>query len=325
MSLFTSLPKTDLHCHLDGSLRMETLCELADMQGIRLPALPGSAAYDSLEQYLQAFAITCSVMQTADAIARVAFELIEDAALDNVKHIEVRFCPTFLTEQGLSHDEVIEAALHGMGSASGKYGISTGLILCAMRNSPPTQSLAIAKLAITYRRRGVVALDLAGPEAGYPAKAHAESFREALRHGLHTTVHAGEGDGAESIRQALVDCGAQRIGHGVRVVESSELLDEVIKRQIPLEVCLSSNVQTGVVASMDNHPLRRLYDLGAKVTINTDNRLISHTTMSGELLLAHEHLGFSQAELTKLISNGADSAFLSASERLELHGALDVS
>lgn len=313
------LPKTDLHCHLDGSLRLRTILELAEKQRVKLPAddeeklakaIHQGEICDSLVTYLEAFDITCSVLQTYDALERVAFELAEDAAKENVWHLEVRYAPILHTRRGLSHGAIVDAVLSGLKAAERKYGISTGVIVCGIRNIDPKESLRLAELAVAYKSQGVVAFDLAGGEAGNPARKHADSFNLVRANNMNTTVHAGEAYGPESIQQALHYCGAHRIGHGTRLAENGDLLSYVIDHRIPLEVCLSSNLQTSAIQSLAHHPLRLYFDLGVRVSLNTDNRLITNTTVTDELWIAHEKLGFTLEELKVLLVQGFKSAFL---------------
>jgi adenosine deaminase len=319
MELLQSLPKADLHCHLDGSLRLKTILELAEKNRVKLPAntedglakaIHMGEICASLTDYLQAFDITCAVLQTEEALERAAFELAEDAAAENVLHLEVRYAPVLHTRQGLSMSRIVEAVLAGLHRAERTYDISTGVILCGIRNIPPSESYRLAELAVAYKRRGVVAFDLAGGEHGNPAKKHAGSFALVLANNMNTTVHAGEAYGPESIQQALHFCGAHRIGHGTRLAEDGDLLAYVTDQRIPLEICLSSNIQTSVVDDLAHHPLRLFYDLGVRTFLNTDNRLITDTTVSKELMLAHERLGFTLEDLKVLIVQGFKSAFL---------------
>lgn len=317
--LLHSLPKTDLHCHLDGSMRLATILQLADKQRVKLPADDtvglakaihlGERCKDLVE-YLKAFDITCSVLQTEEALERAAFELAEDAAKENVWHLEVRYAPILHTRRGLSLARVNDAVIAGLKRAARQYDVTTGVILCGIRNMDPRDSHRLAELAVAYKGRGVVAFDLAGGEAGNPAKDHQDSFALILDNNMNTTVHAGEAYGPASIKQALHYCGAHRIGHGTRLAEDGDLLAYVTDRRIPLEVCLSSNYQTSVIDELAHHPLRLYFDVGVRVSVNTDNRLITDTTASKELWLAHTHLGFTLEELKVLIVQGFKSAFL---------------
>ena len=275
--LLRSLPKAELHCHLDGSVRPETLIDLAREYDKTMPVWDADSLYDhmivrdarNLEDYLARFSITLSVMQRAEALERIAYELMEDVAHDGVRYIEMRYAPVLNVAEGLSLGEAVEAPLRGIERAERAYRIRGRLIICALRHLSPDVSMQLAHLAVAYRARGVVGFDLAGAEAGNPARAHAASFDFARRHGLALTVHAGEGDGADSIRGAVYDCGAHRIGHATRLVEDPSLMQYVNDRRIALEICLTSNVQTRVAPTYESHPLRLYYDRGLNVVLST--------------------------------------------------------
>jgi adenosine deaminase len=317
--LIHSLPKTDLHCHLDGSLRPETILEMAEEQKVSLPAadldglrkivIPGEEC-QSLEDYLRAFDITLSVMQEYDAIARVAYELCEDFAKENVWYFEVRYSPILHTRNGLKLTQIVDAVLEGLEQGRREFGIESGLIICAMRNTSPNVSHQLAELCVAYKGRGVVAFDLAGAEENFPAKRHREAFFLIHKNDINCTIHAGEAYGPESISQALHYCGAHRIGHGTRLKDDGDLLNYINDHRIPLEVCPTSNVQTRTVNSMAEHPLRFYFDYGLRVTVNTDNRLVSDTTVSRELLLVAEAFNFNIDDVRQLIINGFKSAFI---------------
>ena len=324
LSFFQRLPKTDLHVHLDGSLRLETILELAAEQGIELPAdnpealrkaIHAGENTGSLVKYLEAFAVTLKVLQTREALHRVAYELAEDAARENVRYMEVRYSPMLHTEQGLRLTEVVETVLRGLHDAELDHGIESRLILCGIRNISPEHSLEMAELVVAYKGRGVVGFDLAGAEYDHPAKDHHEAFSLVRRNNINVTIHAGEAYGPPSIAQALHVCGAHRIGHGCRLREDGDLLHYVVDHRIPLECCPSSNVQTGAIQSLATHPLRLYLNLGARVTINTDNRLITDTTVSKELWLAHAQIGLSVADIKQVILNGFKSSFLPFHEK----------
>ena len=330
LSIFSSklrqLPKAELHCHLDGSVRPRTLLELAREYRVQMPKqTPEELAEfmrvddaQSLEDYLRRFDVTISVLQTEDALERVTYELAEDAAEDGVRYIEVRNAPLLNVVQGLTLVQAVEAPLRGLRRAEKDFGITGRFIVCGLRQFPPESSLEMAKLAVEFKNEGVVAFDLAGGEKGNPAARHAEAFRYAREHNLAVTVHAGEGDGADSVRQAVHICGANRIGHGTRLIEDPELTQYVNDRRIALEVCLTSNVQTRVADSYASHPFREYFDRGLNVTLNTDNRLMSATTLTDEYVFAAEHLGFSVEELAGIALNGFESAFLPWEERMML-------
>ncbi len=316
------LPKAELHVHLDGSIRLQTMIELAREQGVRLPADDLEALRRavqvrharSLEEYLERYRITLSVMQTPAALERIAYEFLIDAAAENVRYVEVRYCPALHTD-GMSLVQALEAPLSGLRRAEKETGALARVIICGLRTLDPRISLDMARLAVDYRRDGVVAFDLAGPERGHPAAAHARAFEYALSHGLKCTCHAGEGDGALSIRQALEVCGVHRIGHGTRLYEDPVLESYVRERGIPLEVCLSSNLHTGTVASLEEHPARRYLDEGLVVTLSTDSRLVDGTTLTDELWVAHTHLGLGRKEIERILVGGFESAFLPDPEK----------
>jgi len=330
LSIFSSklrqLPKAELHCHLDGSVRPSTLVELARDHRVTLPkTTPDELAEymrvddaQSLEDYLRRFDVTISVMQSEEALERIAYELAEDAADEGVRYIEVRNAPLLNVVQGLTLVQAVEAPLRGLRKAENDFGIVARFIVCGLRQFPPESSLEMARLAVEFRNEGVVAFDLAGAEKGNPASAHAEAFRYARENNLAVTVHAGEGDGPESIREAVHACGANRIGHGTRLIEDPDLTQYVNDRRIALEVCLTSNVQTRVAESYASHPFREYFDRGLNVTLNTDNRLMSATTLTDEYVFAAEHLGFTVEELAGIALNGFESAFLPWEERLML-------
>ena len=316
--LIKSLPKADLHCHLDGSLRLETVWDLAQKNNVKLPAesleelkallQPGGS--QKLTDYLKLFEIPISVMQTEKALSRVAYELAQDAASENVRYLEVRFAPILHIQKGLRLTAVMDAVLDGLGRGEKDFEIKTGVIVCGIRNINPETSLRLADLTVAYKNRGVVGFDLAGAEDQYPAKDHREAFYLILNNNINCTVHAGEDYGPESIHQALHYLNAHRLGHGTRLKEDGDLLNYVNDHRIPLEICLTSNLQTGVVDSYQSHPLRFYYDFGLRVTVNTDNRLMTGTTMTRELYLAAVHLGFDLNDIQNLIINSFKSAFL---------------
>ncbi len=322
-------PKAELHCHLDGSLRLATLLDLAEQQG-KLDLLPardldGLAAIlrqiddaETLEDYLAWFGYTIPLMQSADALRRIAYELAEDNARENVRYLEVRYGPILHTEEGLSLDEVNDAVLVGLHDAERDFGIKTGLIVCGLRDRYESASLAQAELAARYFGRGVVAFDLAGGERGNPADMHGAAFYHARKHFLNVTVHAGESFGPASIRQALFKCGAHRIGHGVTLRQDPDLLRYVVDHRVPLEMCPTSNVQTHVVSGYETHPIREYVEAGVAVTVNTDNRLFSHTTVTDELWLAHTRCGVGAEALREIVLNGFRYAFLPWPEKQAL-------
>lgn len=316
--VFQALPKSDLHVHLDGSLRLSTILDIAKKGGIELPAdteeglrqaIGCGKVFGSLVEYLRGFDITLRVMQTEESLERIAFELAEDAHLENVRYMEVRYSPMLHTQKNLKLTKVVEAVLDGLRRARETYGIKANVILCGIRNISTESSYEMAELAVAYKGRGVVGFDLAGAEADNPAKHHKQAFQLVRDNNINCTIHAGEAYGPESVAQAIHVCGAHRIGHGVRLRESGDLLHYVNDHRIPLECCPSSNVQTGAVRDLKNHPIKLYFDLGLRVTVNTDNRLITDTSVSKELYLVHKEMGMSFADIKSLILSGFKSAF----------------
>ena len=324
--LLRRLPKAELHCHLDGSLRPQTMLELAREKGVVMPAKDADALREymtvsdaqNLEQYLERFAVTLSVMQSESALERVAYELAEDAARDGVRYIEVRYAPVLNVREGLSLEQAVEAPLRGLARAETDHGIIGRVIVTAIRNMSPGVSQELAELAVAYKQKGVVGFDLAGGELGNPASAHAKAFSYVRSHDLACTCHAGEGDGPESVRQAVHVCGAHRIGHATRLIEDASLTDYCNDHRIPLEICLTSNVQTRVAPSYSLHPFREYFDRGLNVVLNTDNRLMSGVTLTDEYVHASQGLGFSFDELARVALNGFESCFLPYEERVRL-------
>ncbi|MDP3909885.1 MAG: adenosine deaminase [Gemmatimonadales bacterium] len=318
-------PKAELHVHLDGALRPATMLELGRDAGIRLPADTPEALAKAmlvrdarnLEEYLQIYDVTLSVLQSAAALERVAYEFVLDVAAENVRYVEVRYSP-LLHRPALTLSQAIEAPLAGIRRGAAETGIKVGLIVCAIRTRPPAESLELAHAAADYLASGVLGFDLAGAERGHPAAEHRAAFEYAAAHGMACTCHAGEGDGPHSIHQALHEVGAQRIGHGTRLGEDPGLLEEVIARRIPLEMCLSSNVHTHAVASVAEHPFKRYLQQGVVVTLNTDGRLTDGITLTDEYFLAHTALGLSPAELARVVLNTCESAFLPEFEKVAL-------
>jgi adenosine deaminase len=321
--LLERLPKTELHIHLDGSLRPITMIELGDEYDVDLPtrdpselaAFMNADSSRNLEEYLAKFDLTVSLMQHVDALERVAFELAEDNALENVRYLEVRYSPILHTRLGLPLTATVEAPLRGLARAEEKYGIKTGLIICGIRNMEPGTSRDLADLTVAYKGRGVVAFDLAGAEYNYPAKKHRDAFFTVINRNMATTIHAGEAYGPESIHQALHYCRANRIGHGTRLFEDPDLMEYVNDFRVPIEINLTSNVQTKAVQSFAEHPLRQYFDEGLVVSLCTDNRLMSSTTVTDEYWRAHEHLGFTWEELKQIALMGFEAAFLHRAEK----------
>jgi adenosine deaminase len=324
--LLARLPKAELHTHLDSALRPATMVELARAAKFVLPTTDPDALRrfmvvsdaGSLEDYLARFEYTIPLLQTPEAVERVAYEMVEDAARDNVRYLEVRYCPHLSQRQGMTLDEVMQAELRGLRRGERDFRVVARVINCSLRHYDPAVSVEIAECSVAFRDRGVVAFDLAGGEAGRPAGNHRAAFDIAARGLLGVTVHAGEAAGAESIADAVHSCHANRIGHGTRLYESPELLAYIRDRQILIEANITSNVQTRAVARASEHPVRGYFDAGLNVTLCTDGWLMAGVSLSDEYWRAHTELGFSRPEINQLILNGFAGAFLPWPERLEL-------
>ena len=331
-ALLRRIPKAELHCHLDGSVRPTTLLDLGREYGVPMPETSADALAHHmyvrdarhLEDYLTRFDVTLGVMQSERALERISFELGEDAAADGVRYIEVRFAPVLNQQWGMSLEEAVEASLRGLARAQAVHGIVGRIIVCGLRHLSPDVSLELARLAVAFQGKGVVGFDLAGGEAGHPASAHRAAFLHAREHGMFCTCHAGEGAGPESVADAVHVCGAQRIGHGTRLIEDPRLTDELAKNGIAIEACLTSNVQTHAAKNYESHPLRAYFERGMRVTLNTDNRLMSGTTLIAEYAHAAKELEFSLDELCTLARNGFESAFLPDDERRALLALVDL-
>jgi adenosine deaminase len=340
--LIVRAPKVLLHDHLDGGLRPQTVLDLADEFGYAgLPAQDAGtlakwfadAAYSgSLERYLETFKHTVGVTQTEEALRRVARECAVDLAADGVVYAEIRYAPELHVEQGLNLNQIVEAVLAGFSEGQREaeiqgHRIRVGVLLTAMRTA--THSRQIAELAVQYRDLGVVGFDIAGAEAGFPPSRHLDAFEYMRAHNARFTIHAGEAFGLPSIHEAIAFCGADRLGHGVRIVDDIEIGPDgeavlgrvagiVRDKRIPLEMCPSSNVQTGAVDSIENHPFDLLARLRFRVTVNTDNRLMSDTSMSKEMFRLAEAFGYGWSDLERFTVNAMKSAFIHFDERLAI-------
>ncbi|MEU9023205.1 adenosine deaminase [Actinomadura sp. NPDC048394] len=329
-------PKVLLHDHLDGGVRPATIVDLARDGGYG--ALPTTDPENlrawfeeasnsgSLERYLETFSHTVGVMQSVEALTRVAYECAEDLAADGVVYAEVRYAPEQHLSGGLTLEQVVEAVLDGFAKGRRDFGIRVGTLVTAMRHQ--ARSMEIAELAVRYRDLGVVGFDIAGAEAGYPPTRHLDAFEYLQRENAHFTIHAGEGFGLPSIWQAIQWCGADRLGHGVRIIDDIEvdgdearlgrLAGYVRDKRIPLEMCPTSNIQTGAAKSIEEHPIGLLRRLSFRVTVNTDNRLMSGTTLSREFAKLRDAFGYGWDDLQWFTVNAMKSAFVPFNERLEL-------
>ena len=257
-------------------------------------------------------------MQTPAALRRTSYELIEDVAKENVRYIEIRYSPILHTEKGMSLGESVEAVREGLQRGRKDFGVESGIIVCGIRNISAAASLKLADLTVRYKNKGVVGFDLAGAEENFPAKDHQEAFYMILNNNINATIHAGEAFGPSSIHQAIHHCGAHRIGHGTRLKEDQDLMNYVNDHRITLEVCLTSNWQTRSIRSLKYHPLKYYYDQGIRVTLNTDNRLMSGTTLTKEFFLAHKLFGFKLHDFREMIIMAMKSAFLPYAERKKM-------
>ena len=337
--LIRRMPKVLLHDHLDGGLRPGTVIDLArDLDQVELSTEDPEELGDwffrganrgSLTDYLEGFAVTCSVMQDEPSLYRVAYELIEDMKKDGVVYTEVRFAPNLHTDRGLNVEQVMNAVIDGLDAGRRDFQVDFGLIVCSLRNLSPEISNRMAELAVAFRDRGCVGFDLAGDEFGHPPKDHLDAFHYCQRHNFNITIHAGEAFGRPSIWQAVQYCGAHRIGHCTRLTEDMTLNDGeslrlgtlssyIRDRRIPLEICLQSNVHTGAVPSVADHPFRHYFAESFRVTLNTDNRLMSRTTMTDELVVAVENFALDAADIEKLTVNAMKSAFTGFDERIRV-------
>ena len=334
--IINSVPKVLLHDHLDGGLRPQTIIDLAD--DVHYKKLPTrdkdelaewfhiGANKGNLVEFLKGFDHTTAVMQTKAGLERVAYEMMEDMKADGVAYVETRYAPVYHTNKDLYLEDTVTAVLNGLERGKKDFGIGYGLILCGMRNMKNT--LEIAELAVNFRNDGVVGFDLAGEEGGYPPKKHIDAFQFIQRSNFNITIHAGEAFGKESIWQAIQWCGAHRIGHATRLLEDivlnndgevvnfGELAQYVLDKRIPLEICLLSNLHTGAVDKLENHPFGILFKEKFRVTINTDDRLMSDTTMTKEFMTAVNYFNLNLDEIEKISINAMKSAFIPYKDRL---------
>lgn len=338
-AVLKSLPKVLLHDHLDGGVRPQTVIDLA--RGQKYAELPTTdpqelstwfqrgAQRGSLPLFLEGFKHTCGVMQTEEALERVAYETVEDMHHDGVVYFETRFAPSFHMSGGLHAERVVQSVIRGLERGEKEFGVKWGVLLCAMRHMNPSVSQEVAELAVDFRERGVVGFDLAGEEGGYPPKKHIDAFHYIQRENFNITIHAGEAFGKESIWQAIQWCGAHRVGHATRLVEDMKIKDGkvlnmgtlaqyVLDKRVPLEICLTSNLHTGAIKSLDEHPFGILYKFRFRVTLNTDDRLMSGITLTDEYKVAAQTFDLSLDDLEKLTINAMKSAFVPYRERLEI-------
>jgi len=330
---FQAIPKAELHLHLDGSVRPRTVLELAGQAGVALPTqdlerltdyLEATDSTASLVEYITYFELPIAVLQSVPALERATYELCEDLKNDNVRYAEIRYGPWLHVEQGLSLTDVIRAVLSGWNAGRKAFGLEGGVIVTALRDMPPAQNVSLAQIAGRYVSEGVVGFDLAGDEAGHPPILHEDAFRVARSLGLNITIHAGEAAGPESVRQAI-SMGAVRLGHGVRAQEDSEVVVMIKEHGVQLDMAPTSNAQTKAVRRLQDHPLRRFFGQGIKVTISTDSRTVSDVTLTDEFQTVARVLGGSRDEIWAMNLQALDGGFGDAVTRARLrHEFLDA-
>ena len=324
---FKQLPKIDLHLHLDGAIRVPTIAELGDELGIKLPSynpmeLAKFVQVDrdcrSLTDYLKRFEIFYPILPYAVTQERIAYELCEDCARDNVIYFETRFAPALACNEKFTMEDSVVAVLEGLRRGQRDFKVRCGLILCCYRSITPQQNIDTVNLAYKYRERGVIGIDLAGDELHYPATPHAEAFALARKLEIPITIHAGEGGKPENIREAVFDHGATRIGHGIALQRDAELLKRVRDQGTVFEICLTSNLQTCSVPSAQQHPFKKFFDEKVRVTLNTDDPAISDITLTDEFELAEHEYKLTAAQIRELLATAANAAFAELSVRQEL-------
>lgn len=312
--IMQDIPKTEIHCHIDGSIRPGTIRSLAEKDGIYIPpetSFNVSGKCDSLKEYLDKFYFPIKVMQTKENIKRIALELLEDAKNDGVQYIEMRFAPLQHVNEGLKAEEIIESVLESIDEGKEKYNIFSGLILCCMRNESPENSVKVIKLAEKYRKYGIAAVDLAGDESSFPPEIHKKAFDMAYDYGLNITVHAGETGICGNILKSIKLLHADRIGHGLYAYKDRNTMDYLAENKVPLEMCPTSNLNTGAVSSYEDHPIKKYFDKGLNVTLNTDNRTVSDVTLTDEYMNIMTKLGFTFKDVVNVIENGIKASFAS--------------
>jgi adenosine deaminase len=323
---FHAIPKAELHLHLDGAMRPRTVLELAKEGGVALPTSDVEKLKDFLEatdrtaslvEYIEYFQLPIAVLQSVPALERGTYELCEDLKNDNVRYAEIRYGPWLHTQQGLSLTDVLRAVLSGWAAGRKAFGLEGGIIVTALRDMPPAQNLSLAQVAGRFVSQGVIAFDLAGDEAGHPPVLHEDAFRMARSLGLNLTIHAGEAAGPESVRQAI-SMGARRLGHGVRAQEDPEVLATIREQGIQLDMAPTSNAQTKAVRRLEDHPLKRFYESGIKVTISTDSPTVSAVSMTHEFETAVRVLGCSREQVWAMNLQALDGGFVDEVTRARL-------
>lgn len=327
-----ALPKVELHRHLEGCISATLLLEIAQEYRVKLPTtnlevlrsliqIKGQAA--NLKEFLDTFYWLGMAFPTLEAVERVAYCVCRDCARDNIRCLELRFSPVFMSlEKPHSWDSLLHAVLKGARQAEEDFPIEVGFIIGISRSNPLGKAMRAVDIAGTYSGLGVVGLDLFGDEEAFPPELFTTAFQAARESGLNITVHAGEGGGETNIQVAIEELGAARIGHGVKIINDRKMMDWVREKGIPLEICLTSNVKTRTVPSLQDHPVRRLYDSGIKISLNTDDPAICDTTLTREYILAMEHFGFTLSEIKDLISDSLEQSFLEEYRKTKLRPIL---
>ncbi|MCQ4924577.1 adenosine deaminase [Tissierella carlieri] len=322
--ILRNIPKIELHCHLDGSVRPETMYELLLQQEEDLHVsdikefeelVSVKEECNSLIEYLKKFSYPLKVMQRKENIERITYELLEDLSIQNVKYVEIRFAPFLHMNDGLNFNDVVESVLKGMERGREEFNILSNAILICMRHESLQNSLEVVEYGEKYLGKGVVAVDLAGNEQDFPPEIHKEAFELARKKGYKITIHGGETGAVENISKSIELLYAERIGHGIAAIKDPKVMELLREKNIYLEMCPISNLQTKAVDSIENYPIRKYMELGIGVTVNTDNTTVSNTSLEKEYKLLMEELNFSIEEILKLIDNSVEAAFISREEK----------
>lgn len=327
IEILNKIPKIELHCHLDGSVRPETMYELLIEKGELLEAknleefkelvmIKGKS--NSLKEYLKKFSYPLKVMQSKENIERISYELLEDLSKENVKYVEIRFAPYLHMEEGLHFDEVVESVLKGMNRAKKDFNILSNAILICMRHEPAEQSMKVIEYGEKYLNKGIVGVDLAGNEHDFPPEIHEKAFKMAHEKGYNITIHGGETGIVENIDKSIELLHARRIGHGTAAIKDIKVMELLKEKNIFLEMCPTSNLQTKAVSSINEYPIREYLDRGIKVTVNTDNTTVSNTSLAKEYKLLMDELAFTIEEIKELIDNSVEASFISQKQKEEL-------
>lgn len=330
-NILKDIPKIELHCHLDGSVRAETMYELLNasnkIKGESFEEFKEKVKVEkeckSLIEYLEKFEYPLLVMQNEENIERIAYELLEDLHKQNVKYVEIRFAPYLSMEKGLSFDQVVKSVINGMKRAKKDYGIMSNIILICMRHESLERSMSVVNLGEKYLGKGVVAVDLAGNEADFPPEIHQESFELAYKKGYNITVHAGETGNYENIIKSIQLLHAERIGHGIAAINDTKTMEIIKENNVFLEMCPISNLQTKAVEDIKAYPIKDFINRGINVTVNTDNVTVSNTSLEKEYKFLMNELDFNIEDIVKLIHTSIDATFLSKSEKINLRDIIN--